>query len=163
MLGDFSSLLAAMPDCPEKSAFQYSPCKILCVTLSFKKPERRKNKFVVLMDEKEPPLFFIINTKEYGDCCLGLRKEDYSFLDNPVSWLNYSQVSTSIDFVDGLPTKASLLEQLDNDPGRIKGLLRIEDARAILEGIQKKKTNIERKDKNRIIPALENYIQADKP
>ncbi len=158
----FPSLFDAMPDCPEKRACLYSQGKIICVTLSL--DNVTKDKYVVLIDEDDPPLFFIINSKKYGifnTCCLELSNSNYPFFRNDVSYLNYMKVATTIDFVNGkYPTKKQLIDELLLEPSRVKGPLRVEDAEIILCDIKNLTTDIEPKDKKRIISGLENYINA---
>jgi hypothetical protein len=161
----FPALFSLFPDSPEKQAYLYSPCKILYVTLSLS--FETKNKYIVLIDELDPPIFFLINSKKYGifnKCCLEMRKERYDFLTNDVSYLNYMKIATTIDFIDGrYPTRQSLIDALNDNPSRVKGVLRIDDAEEILDGIKSKATDIEGRDKKRIITSFEKYIQAVKP
>lgn len=161
MLGRVSpTLFDVFPEGEEEVAYQYSSGRILLVTLSLF--QRTKDKYVVIIDEQEPPLFFIISSVAYGafnDRCLELRKTDYPFFTNDISYLNYKKVASTYDFIDErIPTKAQLIEQLRQDPSRIKGYLRKEDARTILIEIQDRPTDIERRDKRRIIKAFGDHI-----
>jgi hypothetical protein len=156
-------LLRTLPDGPEKEAYLYSTCKILYVELELF-TKGKANKYLVLLDEKEPPLFFLINSERYGlnnQCFLPLKKEDYPFLRKEISYLNYMKVVESFDFVseDKYPTKQQLLDILSQAPERVKGVLNIKDAEELLEGIQNYSTDLEQQHKDRIIPALKSYTK----
>ncbi len=60
----FGNLGSAFP--PElREALYYGADRILYVALELEF-EPRKNKFLVLLDDKEPPLFFLINSESRG-------------------------------------------------------------------------------------------------
>ena len=62
-----------------------------------------KNKYLVLIDDEEPPLFFFINTKpdrrKWNECIIELSPERYTFLDH-ASYLDYFTEASALDYVD---------------------------------------------------------------
>lgn len=164
---EWGRLLDFFPEGPEKDLFLYSACKILYIELNLALEGKPKNKFVVLVDEEDPPLFFLINTKKRGifnDNDIPLYKKDYpSVFTNEVSYLHY--LSVADDFINGLPpTKEELLTILRNDFNCLKGALRIEDAQAILDGIKDHPNNLNLNayQEERVIKSLTEYTRQNK-
>ena len=145
-----------------RDALYYGAGRILYITLELEF-EPRKNKFLVLLDDKEPPLFFLINSESRGlnqKHEIEMRRKDYKFLNNEVSYLNYDQTFETFDKVNHpMPTKKELLDILSREPDRYKGKLRKEDAEALLYGVENEYTAIDERDRLRIIAGLKEFIQ----
>ena len=163
----FGSLLSRLPNGAVKDAYLYSTCKILYIELNLAFEGKPKKKFLVLADSEEPPLFFLINTERRGkfnDKDIPLFKKDYpEVFTNEVSYLHYLSVANDFDFVAGLPpTKEELLTVLRKEPTRLKGKLRIEDAKAILEGIGNHPPDLALsvEQEERIVKALLEYVKS---
>jgi hypothetical protein len=165
----FPNLIEMFPDGPEKEAYLYSSCKILYVELNLSFEGKPKKKFLVLIDAQEPPLFFLINSQKRGmfnQHDIPLYKADYpGVFTHEVSYLHYLSVANNFDFADSvLPTKEELLSELRQNTSCVKGLLRVEDAKAVLEGIDEHRLeldlNVEQEE--RIVQALGEYIKTKK-
>lgn len=154
-------LADAMPEALKRKFF-YKAGNILCLflCLDFEPP---KDKFLVLLDDQDPPLFFLINSRSRGIAQaheLELRHEDYEFLSNDVSFLNYDQTFESFDFVSSLPSKEEIVQALLRDPTRFKGTLRKKDAEDLLYGVEYEAVAIEGRDKARIVSGLKGFIES---
>jgi hypothetical protein len=162
----FAGLFDAFPDGPEKDAYLYASCKILYVDLNLAFERKPKKKFLVLIDAKEPPLFFLINSERRGKFNpwdIPLYKSDYpGVFTNDVSYLHYLSVANDFDFADNTPlTKDDLLRVLKQDRSCVKGFLRVEDAKAVLEGIDEHSADLDLNviQKERIVEAFSEYIK----
>lgn len=157
----FGKLSMAFP-AELRKAFYYGAGRILYITLELEF-EPRKNKFLVLLDDKEPPLFFLINSESRGlnqKHEIEMRSTDYKFLTKEVSYLNYDQTFETFDMVNHpMPTKKELLEILSKEPDRYKGKLRKVDAEALLYGVENEYTAINERDRIRIIAGLKNFLK----
>lgn len=143
-----------------KDEYYYQTGRIFCMELPLVF-ENSKNKFIVLLDDKEPPLFFLVNSKRRGlnrNHDVELHKEDYSFLTKKVSYLDYDSTFESYDDVMTVPTRQQILDLLDSEPDRYKGILKEKDAEALLYGIENNNTAIEADDLDRIIAGLKSFL-----
>ena len=79
------------------SSLKYSAASILFIEIPLEFPSNglsKKRKFLVLADDKEPPLYFLINSasRRFGEAHqLKLYGKDYDFLTNEISYLDYEQ------------------------------------------------------------------------
>lgn len=157
----FGKLSMAFP-AELREALYYGAGRILYVTLELEF-EPRKNKYLVLLDDKEPPLFFLINSESRGlnhQHEIEMCRSDYKFLTKEVSYLNYDQTFETFDSVDHpMPTKKELLDILSKESGRYKGKLRKVDAEALLYGVENECTAIDERDRIRIIAGLKNFLK----
>ena len=162
-----SLILDIFPEGPEKDSFLYSTCKILHIELSLTFEGEPKKKFLVLIDAEEPPLFFLINTVKRGifnNKDIPLYRSDYpAIFTNEVSYLHYLSVADDFNFINNLPpTKEELMAILRKDPTCLKGVLRIEDAQAVLDGIEDhpRDLNLNEEQERRIMKAFTEYIKS---
>lgn len=157
----FGSLRSILP-AELQEVFYYNSGRILYINLELEF-EPRKNKFLVLLDDKEPPLFFLINSESRGIDQrheIVLRAADYHFLTKKESYLNYDQTYDTYDKVTHpMPTKQELLAILQQEPWRYKGELHIRDAKDLLYGVENEDTAIDERSRKRIVLGLENYIR----
>lgn len=158
----FGNLGSAFP--PElREALYYGADRILYVALELEF-EPRKNKFLVLLDDKEPPLFFLINSELRGlnqKHEIEMSSSDYKFLTKGVSYLNYDQTFETFDKVNHpMPTKQELLDILSKEPERYKGKLRREDAKSLLYGVENEYTAIDERDRIRIVAGLKDFLKS---
>ena len=144
---------------------QYSPACILYLDLplNFTSNGRStKRKFLVFADDKEPPLFFVINSKSrhFGRVHqLELHKHDYDFLTNEISYLDYEQEYQAFDIdVSKMPTKADIIELLKNDRNTYKGHLTQKDAEALLFALENEELAISDENLERFIHGLKNFL-----
>ena len=150
----------------EKDEYYYQTGRIFCMELSLafedRKNKGRKDKFIVLMDDKEPPLFFLINSRPRGldrNHHVELHRENYSFLTKKTSYLDYDSTFESYDEVESVPTRQEILDSLNSEPDRYKGVLKEEDAEALLYGVENFETAIEPDDLDRIIAGLRLFLK----
>lgn len=141
--------------------YYYQTGRIFCMELSLAF-EGRKNKFIVLLDDKEPPLFFLINSQPRGldrNHHVELHGENYSFLTKKISYLDYDSTFESYDDVESVPTRQEILDLINSEPDRYKGILKEEDAEALLYGVENSETAIEPVDLDRIIAGLRLFLK----
>lgn len=157
----FGKLSAAFPE-ELREALYYGAGRILYITLELDF-EPKKNKFLVLLDDKEPPLFFLINSESRGlnqKHEIEMRRTDYKFLTKEVSYLNYDQTFETFDKVSHpMPTRKDLLAILSKEPDRYKGKLRKADAEALLYGVENEYTAIDERERLRIVSGLKGFIK----
>ncbi|MEG2183174.1 MAG: hypothetical protein RRY12_00630 [Cloacibacillus sp.] len=149
--------------------FELLPAECACSTGSILYLETHfsngviKNKYLALMDGKDPPIFFFINSKKerkkWNECEITLPSDVYSFLHHD-SYLDYHTEASSLDYVDDcFPSMAEITVALANDKNRFKGRLRREEAIQILQGIDSNRNDLEPPVKHRIREALSEYIK----
>lgn len=155
-----SGMRGAMPrEMLDELYYQTGRIFLIELSLAFESP---KNKFIVLMDDKEPPLFFLINSKRRGldrNHDIELHNTNYSFLSKPVSYLDFDATYESYDETAPLPTRQQILDLLAKEPDRYMGILRKKDAEDLLYGLTNLDTAIETDDLNRIVAGLEEFIK----
>lgn len=154
-------LIELMPEECIDDTILYSTGRILCLDTNFSNGFS-ESKYIVLMDDKEPPLYFFINSMKerrlWDYCVLELNASDYKFLKH-TSYLHYHSEVSSLDYIeDRLPTKEEIINVLRANPSRVKGYLKKEHAISMMNGIDDNPNDLTPIVKTRIRDALSIYI-----
>lgn len=143
----------------------YKAGHILRIPILFETRNGKRNKFLVLLDDKEPPLFFLINSRSIGinqPHELKLSPSDYPFLTKDVSYLYYDTTYETFDAVNfPIPTKQKILEYIRDDISCHKGFLTKNDAQALLDAVKYEDTDITLENIERIVAGLQSYIETE--
>lgn len=143
----------------------YKAGHILRIPILFETQNGERNKFLVLLDDKEPPLFFLINSKSRGIKQaheIKLYPKDYPFLTKEVSYLYYDTTYDTFDAVNfPIPTKREIIEQIKNNKDCHKGVLTKKDAQELLDAVRDEITDITAENIIRITIGLQGYIETE--
>ncbi len=160
-----------MPDIFERLSIKqierlyYKAGHILRIPILLETQGGKRNKFLVLLDDKEPPLFFLINSKSRGISQaheIKLYPEDYPFLTKEISYLYYDTTYDTFDAVNyPAPTKREIIELIKQDRNCHKGVLTKKDAQELLDAVRNEITDIAEKNIVRIIVGLQVYLETE--
>lgn len=143
----------------------YKAGHILRIPILLETQGGKRNKFLVLLDDEEPPLFFLINSKSIGINQaheIKLYPKDYPFLTKEVSYLYYDTTYDTFDAVKyPAPTKREIIELIKKDKNCHKGVLTRKDAQELLDAVRNEVTDITEKNILRITVGLRGYIEAE--